>query len=125
MRQAGLPYVENLNSSSSTRAVVGALARLFAYLADPKSAAKLAEVYRVWRRDERDDPAAVAEIKEISEALKRIKQVEDLVAPRLSDWLDDAITQAGGDERYDGLRHFRERVGAWLRAAEMPIDQLL
>ncbi|MCY3979681.1 MAG: ATP-dependent helicase [Chloroflexi bacterium] len=125
LRQAGLPYVENLNSSSSTRAVVGALARLLAYLADPKSAAKLAEVYRVWRRDERDDPAAVAEIKDMAEALKRVRQVEDLVAPRLSDWLDDAITQAEGDERYDGLRHFRERVGAWLRAAEMPIDQLI
>ena len=65
LRQAGLPYVENLNSTSSTRALVGALARLLAYLADPKNAAKLAEVYRVWRRDERDEPAAVAEIKEM------------------------------------------------------------
>ena len=70
LRQAGLPYVENLNSSSSTRAVVGALARLLAYLADPKSASKLAEVYRVWRRDERDDPAAVAEIKTVAAALE-------------------------------------------------------
>ena len=125
LRQAGLPYVENLNSSSSTRAVVGALARLLAYLSDPKNAAKLAEVYRVWRRDERDDPAAVADIKNIAAALKRIKQVEDLVAPRLSDWLEDASTQAEDEERYERLRQFRERIGAWLRAAEMPIDQLI
>lgn len=124
LRRAGLPYVENLNSSSSTRAVVGALARLLAYLADPKNAAKLAEVYRVWRRDEREDPAAVAEIKAIADALKRIRQVEDLVAPRLSDWLDDAYTEGDSAEPLEGLRRFRERVSAWLRAAEMPIDQL-
>ncbi len=125
LRQAGLPYVENLNSSSSTRAVVGALARLLAYLADPKSASKLAEVYRVWRRDERDDPAAVAEIKTVAAALKRIKQVEDLVAPRLSDWLDDVLSRDENSEQKEALRQFRERVGAWLRAAEMPIDQLI
>ena len=124
LRQAGLPYVENLNSSSSTRAVVGALARLLAYLADPKNAAKLAEVYRVWRRDERDDPAAVAEIKAISEALKRIKQVEDLVAPRLSDWLEHVSEDTDG-EQYQGLQAFRELVATWQRAAEMPIDQLI
>jgi len=124
LRQAGLPYVENLNSTSSTRAVVGALARVLGYLADPKSAGKLAEVYRVWRRDDRDEPAAVAEIKVISDALKRIKKVEDLVAPRLSDWLED-IAEEGGGEQYGDLQVFRERVGIWLRAAEMPIDQLI
>ena len=124
LRQSGLPYVENLNSSSSTRAVVGALSRVLGYLADPKSAGKLAELYRVWRRDDRDDPAAVAEIKATADALKRIKKVEDLVAPRLSDWLEDIAEESDG-EQYGDLRVFRERVGAWLRAAEMPIDQLI
>ncbi len=124
LRQAGVPYVENLNSTSTTRAVVGALSRVLGYLADPKSAGKLAEVYRVWRRDERDEPAAVAEIKAITDALKRIKKVEDLVAPRLSDWLEDMLAEDDG-QQYGDLREFRERVGAWLRAAEMPIDQLI
>ena len=125
LRQAAVPYVENLNSTSSTRAVVGALARLLAYFADPKNAAKLAEVYRVWRRDDRDDPAAVAEIKRTADALRRIKTVEDLVAPRLIDWLEDIIVEEDGGEAYEDLLAFRERVGAWLRAAEMPIDQLI
>ncbi len=124
LRQSAVPYVENLNSTSSTRAVVGALSRVLGYLADPKSAGKLAEVYRVWRRDDRDDAAAVAEIKGTTDALRRIKKVEDLVAPRLSDWLED-IAEEGDGAQYDGLQIFRERVGAWLRAAEMPIDQLI
>ena len=37
LRQKEVPYVENLNSTSTTRAVVGALARLLGYLADPKA----------------------------------------------------------------------------------------
>lgn len=125
LRGAGVPYVENLNSSSSTRAVVGALARVLGYLADPKSAGKLAEAYRVWRRDDRDDPAAAAEIRAATDALKRIKQVEDLVAPRLRDWLEDRIAENGDGGQFEDLQAFRERVGAWLRAAEMPIDQLI
>ncbi len=124
LRQKGVPYVENLNSSSTTRAVVGTMARALGYLADPKQPAKLAEVYRVWRRDERDDPAAAAEIKAVAEGLKRIKQVEDLVAPRLTDWLDEELPS----DEHIALRRqivaFRELVGSWLRAAEMPIDQL-
>ncbi len=125
LRQKAVPYVENLNSSSSTRAVVGALARVLAYLADPKSAGKLAEVYRVWRRDERDDPAAAAAIKTVLSALKRVKHVEDLVAPRLIDWLDEAIAGEEGGTHFETLEAFRARVGSWLRAAEMPIDQLI
>ncbi len=125
LRQSGLPYVENLNSTSSTRAVVGALARLLGFLADPKNAAKLAEVYKVWRRDERDDPAAVAEIGRIVEQLRRLKRVEDFVAPRLHDWLEEAFAAEDALPLRAGLEIFRERAGAWLRAAEMPIDQLI
>ena len=123
LRRAGLPYVENLNSSSSTRAVVGTLARALAYLADPKQPGKLAEVYRVWRRDERD--AAAAEIKRVTDELKRIRQVEDLVAPRLSDWLEDELSAEEHSELRRQLAEFRDLVGGWLRAAEMPIDQLV
>ncbi|MCY3831671.1 MAG: ATP-dependent helicase [Chloroflexi bacterium] len=126
LRQKGVPYVENLNSSSSTRAVIGALARVLAYLADAKSAGKLAEVYRVWRRDDRDDPADAAEIKAVSDSLKGLKRVEDLVAPRGEhDWLEDDANDESGAGHYADLRAFRERVGIWLRAAEMPIDQLV
>ena len=125
LRQKGIPYVENLNSTSTTRAVVGALARALGYLADPKQAAKLAEVYRVWRRDERESPELVAEIKAVADGLKRIKQVEDLVAPRLSDWLDEALPAETYGELRGQMSEFRDLVGSWLRAAEMPIDQLV
>ncbi len=123
LRQKGVPYVENLNSTSSTRAVVGAMARVLSYLAEPKSASKLTEVYRVWRRDDRDDPEAADEVRAVAETLKRIKKVEDFVAPRLVDWLEEKLPPE--DPLYDQLIEFRERVSIWLRAAELPIDQLI
>lgn len=124
LRQKSVPYVENLNSSSTTRAVVGTLARALGYLADPKQPAKLAEVYRVWRRDERDEPAMADEIAAVADGLKRIKRVEDLLAPRLTDWLDDELSTDEQSELRHHIQAFRELVGGWLRAAEMPIDQL-
>ena len=44
LREKQVPYVENLNSTSTTRAVVGALALVLEYLADPKVAARLTRV---------------------------------------------------------------------------------
>lgn len=125
LRAMGLPYVENLNSASSTRAVVGSLAYMLRYLADPKNAQRLGDVYRVWRRDDRDDSAAAAAVDALVKDLRRIKQVEDLVAPRLRDWLDDNLQ----GEKHVGARNrlasFREQIASWMRAADMPIDQLV
>ncbi len=125
LREKEIPYVENLNSTSSTRAVVGSLTRVLAYLADPKNAARLAELYKVWMRDYRDDREASASIAEVMKGLRRIRHVEDYVAPRLSDWLEDHLPAVNNDALYDHLLDFRERIGGWLRAAELPIDQLI
>ena len=103
LREKRVPYVENLNSTSSTRAVVGALALIMEYLAEPTSAAKLARVYQVWRRDDRDESAA--EIEAVTKRLKGIKAVEDYVAPRLRDWLEETLTSS--DSAYVTLQAFR------------------
>lgn len=124
LRAMGLPYVENLNSASSTRAVVGSLAYVLRYLSDPKNAQRLGDVYRVWRRDDRDDSAAAAAVDALVKELRRIKQVEDLVAPRLRDWLDDNLQFEKHGSTRDRLASFREQIASWLRAADMPIDQL-
>lgn len=123
LREKRMPYVENLNSTSSTRAVVGALALIMEYLAEPKSAGRLARVYQVWRRDDRDDPGSAAEIEGVMKRLARMKTVEDFVAPRLRDWLEETLSAS--DNAYAQLDAFRERAAIWLRAAELPIDQLI
>lgn len=125
LRQKDIPYVENLNSTSSTRAVVGALTLILEYLADPKEARKLARVYQVWRRDDQDDPAAAAAIGQVSQSLSRIRAVEDYLAPRLHDWLEEMPSEDENGVIYASLLEFRDRVGSWLRAADLPVDQLI
>ncbi|MCY4072026.1 MAG: ATP-dependent helicase [Chloroflexi bacterium] len=125
LREKRVPYVENLNTTSSTRAVVGSLALILEYLADPKEAKKLAKVYQVARRDEQDDAQAAAAIGRVMTGLGRISAVEEYVAPRLNDWLEDSLSADENAELYAQLTEFRERVGTWLRAAELPVDQLI
>ena len=125
LRRQDVPYVENLNSTSSTRAVVGALMRLLEYLADPKDARKLAQAYLVWRRDEQEDPDAKIRIEAVMKDLSRIRNVEDYLAPRLQDWLEETPIADGFAVDYASLPLFRDKVRGWMRAADLPIDQLI
>lgn len=125
LREKRVPYVENLNTTSSTRAVVGSLALILEYLADPKDAKKLAKVYQVARRDEQDDARAAAAIGRVMTGLGRISAVEEYVAPRLSDWLEDSLSADEHAELYVQLTAFRKNVSTWLRATVLPIDQLI
>ena len=122
LRASDIPYVENLSNTSSTRAVIGSLTRALEYLADPKDAKNLSRIYQAWMRDYRDDPQAIAAV---MKTLRQIRHVEDYVAPHLSDWLEDHLPAANDDRLYEHLQNFRGRVGGWLRAAQLPIDQLI
>lgn len=123
LRRAGLEYVENLRSTSSTRAVVGALSFILEYLQDPKDANRLAQAYRVWRRDERGDDEAERSIDNIVKELRKISRVEDYIWPRLSDWL--TINAGDNEALYAHLTSFRTVVRRWQGAADLPIDQLI
>ncbi|GAB5492545.1 MAG: ATP-dependent helicase [Phototrophicaceae bacterium] len=123
LRRANLPYVENLRSTSGTRAIVGALARILNYLSDPKNSSALAMCYRVWRRDERGDEESERSIENIVKELRQIKHVEDFIAPRLVDWLEDKASDNA--DLYEHLADFRKLVRRWQNAADLPIDQLM
>ncbi|MGJ3238992.1 MAG: ATP-dependent helicase [Anaerolineae bacterium] len=123
LREHNLPYIENLRSTSGTRAVIGSLARILIYLADPKDSSALANCYRVWRRDDRGDEDSERQIQNIAKELRKLKYVEDYLAPRLTDWLSE-----NADDNPALLEHltdFRTRVLRWQRAADLPIDQLI
>ncbi len=125
LRKAGIDYVENLRSTTGTRAVVGALAFLLDYLLDPKNSPALASVYRVWRRDDRGDEEAERGIASIVTELRKIANLEDFLWPRTSDWLDDKVSSAEQPDLYNHLTGFRAQVRRWLAAADLPIDQLI
>jgi DNA helicase-2/ATP-dependent DNA helicase PcrA len=123
LRRVNLPYVENLRSTSGTRAIVGALSYVLDYVKDPKDGAALAIAYRVWRRDERGDEEAERSIENIAKEVRQLVTVEDFISPRLHDWLDEKAGDNG--ELYTHLADFRTLVRRWLQAADLPIDQLI
>ncbi len=111
LRKAGIDYVENLRSTTGTRAVVGALAFLLDYLLDPKNSPALANTYRVWRRDDRGDEEAERGIANIVTELRKIANLEDFLWPRTSDWLDDKVSSAEQPDLYNHLARF-SRTGS-------------
>jgi DNA helicase-2/ATP-dependent DNA helicase PcrA len=125
LRKAGIDYVENLHSTTGTRAVVGSLARALEYLTDPKSSAALADSYRVWRRDERGDEEAERSIESIVKELRAVANIEDYLWPRTRDWLDEMGLPGDNAALYEHLVKFRTHVRRWQGAADLPIDQLI
>jgi DNA helicase-2/ATP-dependent DNA helicase PcrA len=123
LRKLNLPYVENLRSTSGTRAIVGALSYVLDYLKDPKESNALAIAYRVWRRDERGEEEAERGIENIAKEIRKLVNVEDFLWPRFHDWLDENASD--NSELYDHLVEFRTLVRRWQGAADLPVDQLV
>ncbi len=124
LKAAGIPYVENLKSTTGARAVVGSLTILLQYLLAPDDPRRLAKVYEVWRRDERNDRDAAEQTAQVAALLRQIERVEDFLAPTERDWLHSGSVP--DDEALsDHLGAFRAWVNDWTRALDLPIDQLI
>lgn len=154
LKKKNIEVVELISSTSTTRAAAGSLNYLLSYLADPQSARKLSKAYEVWRRDWRtsslrtegeaisntaeqeiasQQPLAMTGnmelVKVVSSLIQRVHQVENFIAPTISqdndsDWLT-TISQDEADEVVKELSDFRVYVQRWLNAVTLPIDQLV
>ena len=128
LRERGIPYVELLQSTLSTRAAAGALTRILRYLVEPQSARRLAEAYQVWRRDWREgDSREKALYKAVSEKLRRCDFVESYLFPQnpLDDWLSRVRESESDEEVLAELEMFREVVRGWQGVTLLPIDQMI
>ena len=108
LKKAGVPYVEMLRSTTSTREVAGAIYHVLAYLAAPTDAGKLARVYRVFHRDDKDDVDAAPYIANVAKLLRSCSQVETYLNPQGVDWLDEAAPD--DPELREHLAEFRDEV---------------
>ena len=123
MRRRKLDYVENLQSTSTTRTTAGVLGNVVNYLADPLSATKLATVYRVWRRGDVQNKDRTSQIARL---LRTCGQVEDYIWPRLNrDWLEEVGLQSEETELFEELQDFRRIVQRWQGLVLLPFDQAL
>ncbi len=121
LRQRGLPVVELLKTTHSTRAIVKALGALLAFLERPQEPQRLAAVYRLWA--ERLDPLPeAADRDKVAALLGRLRTPESFLAPLTEDWLEQHELSPAAQEH---LTAFREVARRWLEAAALPIDQLL
>ncbi len=127
LKHRGLPYVELLRSTRTTRETAGALGNLLRCLADPTSPRRLAIAFRVWRRDVREDPDAKPLVDAVAKRIRGCRAVEAYLWPRADhDWIASLVPELT-EEEADLLIGFREAVCRWHRAATLgiPIDQLI
>jgi DNA helicase II / ATP-dependent DNA helicase PcrA len=123
LREMGIEHVEMLRNTTDTRKVVGSVYRIVRLISEPLDARYLIEAYRVWMRD-----LAEAEFIDADVALLRgIKRMEAFIMPgsTSSDWLEQAVSSFEDPERFERLNAFRATVARWMRAALLPIDQLV
>lgn len=121
LRQYELPFIEILQTTTSTRQVAGALYRLLNLLATPTDSGALSEAYVCWRRDERESPL----VREAAALLRRIQQVEQFTAPIDLDWLREIEASGAGLKHLESLHGYRDRLRTWQRGTLLPIDQLI
>ena len=130
LRAREIPYVELLQSTTSTRQAAGALGNVLAALAEPASSTRLAAAFRVWHRRDRDDPDAWARVKAISDGLRKARDVERFLWPGIE---EDPLAGFRMEETGESdalsdlsmLAEFREAMRRWQAASVLPIDQLL
>ena len=126
LKEAGIPFVELLKSTDSTRRTAGAIGIILRYLGDPKSARKLAAAFQVWRRDDRQQEELWAETLEITQIIERIARLEDYIWPKPGlDWLDTLDLSETQPSYLDSLLAFRERVRFWQGTVLLPVDQIV
>jgi len=127
LRERGIDPVDDLlRSSSTTRLAAGAIANIMQYLADPKSAKRLARVYQVWRREDREDEDLSERLRVISGWIEKIDRVEDFIWPfGESDWLNTLEAEGVAPAIVEHLADFREVVRRWQSAVLLPVDQMV
>lgn len=128
LKERGLPHVERLQSTSSTRATAHALEKVLEALADPTSSVKLADAYKAWRRSDTCTETERVIIDAQVLRIRRCGRVEDYLWPWLErDWL---ASLAAGDFAVDAetlrdLADFRAHARLWQSAVSLPVDQLI
>ncbi|HEY83495.1 MAG TPA: ATP-dependent helicase [Chloroflexi bacterium] len=126
LKRLNAPYVELLNSASTTRSAAGVLANTLKHLSKPTDAKQLATLFRVWKRHEWDIEEAAPLFERVERALQSLRKTEDYLWPRPGhDWLDDNEEMLADVEVHALLTEFRALVQVWHAAAILPIDQLL
>jgi DNA helicase-2/ATP-dependent DNA helicase PcrA len=127
LKSRGLPFEDSLlGSSRSTRDAANVIAAVLRHLSDPKSPARLAELFETWRRADQEEAQGKKAVKQIADLLRRAGRVEDYLWPGAEhDWLADQEAGGVAEPALAVLEEFRRLVRRWNKAALLPIDQMV
>lgn len=128
LTERGIECEEMLRSTNATRQAATKVRHVLAYLAHPLNARLLSEVYTgVWcslswaRLEQSDERVAV-----VVRALMGCREPERFLWPRVdADWLDEVDAFGQDRELREDLEAFRSQLALWLRAAVLPVDQVI
>ncbi len=121
LRQAGLPAVELLRTSQTTRTAAFLLAEVLKWLEQPTCARRLSEVYqKVWRRNEEKEER----VKAAAEWLRHCDVIAYLFPLPAESVLEEQFAGLLPEIR-DELRAFRQVARRWQALTLLPVDQLI
>ncbi len=97
LRQANVPHVELLNSTTATRSAASVLSSILRYLAHPDDAKLLAVLFRDWNRKDWNVDEWRSIFKRIERDLKKCSRIEDYLWPRQGGFgeLDELLDELG------------------------------
>jgi len=115
----GIPFVENLNSTSETRGIIQKISQVLVFLNDPTSVQKIRKALELLV--EKVTPADRPEIREkIISAIKTMKEPEEIFELKITSG-DDSID----DEIFRYLKTMLNKLKIWMKAALLPVDQII
>ncbi len=126
LHAAGVPMVELLKSSQSTRRVAGLIEKILLALDDPNSSKKFTEaIQSVWTWDTVEGDK-LNEIKSLLPLLKKCSRPEDFFFPQPGKTWREAIEPFEvSEERLQEFEDLRLKFTRWQKASFLPIDQLV
>ncbi|NPV76863.1 MAG: ATP-dependent helicase [Anaerolineae bacterium] len=126
LKKRGLPYIELLRSTLSTRQAAEILSSILKALANPTSAGLLASAYQLIRSRQNEPNEHKDTIAAIANALSDCKNLEDYLWPYADrDWLAELAKAGAPQTLLEELELFRAFIQRWQAATLLPIDELL
>lgn len=123
LRQKGIPCVEHLQSSFSTRRTAEVLSGILNYFCDPTNPSKLSQAFKLIHTFRIEDPEILATVKKLASTINKCRLVEDYLFPAPgADWISKDIVS---EPEKIILMKFRDLVNRWQKATLLPIDQFL
>lgn len=126
LRQRGIDFDEMLQSSRASRQVADTLGGVLEYLAGPLQRHRLEQAYRLLR-DHWPEAARSGDPQQVGLLLRSCYRPESLLFPAPGARMEEALPPIGEipPKDLEEIRTLAQALRRWLRAASLPVDQLV